>query len=686
MSASIRYQVTFAARSCPSYAQVMGNRVRDDSVEAATAPGKASTYTDGQPVDPTVEAASACTPLNGWRFTLGGGQQKTAALSTVTGATVEVGPAGSDVPLLDAAGKPTGKTIAGAVTAVLTGEQVRLALGRQLWVQGGTPADPLLAKSFPGYGFGALRCGFDGRSGTNAQWVGFPAGVRHVFCFAYYVRGAPPAGTLIVRAKATRPVGYPQRFTFDASPSYTADKQIVLASAGEPADAALTRTAGGAGNRIVARVPAGWRVTDLTCTRSGAGKSTVSADRATATAQVTLAAGEIVTCSYAFEPPATTPGLSVRVYSDLAGATFGVSVNGDGGPRSLQAAPAGDGSAVLATGADLSALNPGQYTVTLSPPGAESSLWSLAGVTCNGADVKPDGLVTTITVEAQKPIECALRVARKPASLDLRVVTVGDVGTASFAVVPTAGGPGWSGTATTTGFGVPAAAQGDVPAALPYGSYLVTPLPPKSTVEGSWRLSSFACDPGDRVGGEDTGTTVIPLALNAADAKCVATFQLVPATRLGVALRFSGETSGRDGPAVLSVTCTDGSIGRVVLPANDFTERSLPLPLAFLDATQCTVDRPADGAASAVATSVSATLDPAPGNAPLSLPGRVEIKRDVTEYQVTVTISYTATDEGPRQATVLDTFRVLPVALIGAGLVGIGLVILLVMVVRSRAV
>jgi hypothetical protein len=225
-----------------------------------------------------------------------------------------------------------------------------------------------------------------------------------------------------------------------------------------------------------------------------------------------------------------------------------------------------------------------------------------------------------------------------------------------------------------------------VPGALPYGSYLVTPLAPRSTVEGSWRLSSFACDPGDRVGTEETGTMVVPLALNAAEAKCVATFQLVPSTRLSLALRFAGDTSERDRPAVLSVTCTDGSTGVVVLPANDFTERSLPQPLGFLDATQCTVDRPDDGAASSSTTSVSAALDPAPGNAPLSLPGRVEIKRDVAEYQVTVTITYTATDEPPRQATVLDTFRVLPVALIGAGLVGLGLVILLVMVVRSRAV
>jgi hypothetical protein len=110
------------------------------------------------------------------------------------------------------------------------------------------------------------------------------------------------------------------------------------------------------------------------------------------------------------------------------------------------------------------------------------------------------------------------------------------------------------------------------------------------------------------------------------------------------------------------------------------------VPLGFLDATRCTVSQPVDGAATTANASVSAALTPAPGNAPLSLPGTVEVSKDIDEYTITVTISYAVTEAPPRQATVLDTFRVLPVALIGAGLVGIGLVILLVMVVRSRTV
>jgi hypothetical protein len=680
-STSMRYQVTFAARACSTYAEVMANRVRDDSAEAPVSPGRDSAYRDGQGVDPDVEAANSadCAPLNGWRFTLGGSPTRKGPLSVVTGAPSDSGPAGSDTPRLDTSGRPTGKSIAGAVTVTLTDAQVTAATGRKLWAQGGTPDDPLLARSLPGYGFGVLRCGYDGRVDANVQWIGFPAGVRHVFCFAYYVQSAKPTGTLIVRAKPTRALGYAQRFTFDASPSYAPDKRITLASAGAPADASLVRTAGGAPSQIVARVPVGWRLADLSCAKTGSGASVATTDLATATANVTLSPGEIVACTYTFDPPVTATGLTLRVYTDRAGGTFGLTLDGDGGARTLSASPAGDGSAALATGADLTTLTPGQYTVTLTPPGGQADVWSLTGVYC-GAEVKPDGLTATLTLAIDKPLDCVLRVARKAGSLDLRAVTVGAVGSIAFIVTPLSGSTGWAPIATTTGFGVPTPAEGDLPAALDFGSYLIMPLAPKSTVEGTWKLTSLACDPGE------PGTGVVELTLKSTSASCVATMQFVPATRMQVTLRFSGEPAGRSSPAVIEVRCDDGSKGRAVLPAEDLTARSLPVPLAFLDATRCTVDRPFDGAATAASASVSAALTPAPGNAPLSLPATVEIGRDIDEYTIVVTVSYTVTDGAPRQATVLDTFRVLPVALIGAGLVGIGLVILLVMVVRSRTV
>jgi hypothetical protein len=702
VSTSLRYQVTLAARACTQYSQVMANRVRDDTAEAAQSPGRDSAYEDGQGVDVDTEGANGngCSPLDGWHFTLGGGVTKKGSLSVVNGATQDVGPTAAGVAQLDQLGKPTGKTLDGAVTVVLTGDQVHAAVQRQLWVQGGTPDDPVLSQSQPGYGFGALRCGYDGRADTNVQWLGYPAEVRHLFCFAYYVRSAAPTGTLIVRAKPTRPVGFPQRFTFDATNSYAPGRQLTLSSAGESADATLVRTAGGAPSRVTAHVPDGWRLTDLSCSKSGAGTSLAVTDPVAGTADVTLADDEIVTCTYTFDPPVVTTGLGVRVFTDVGGGDFGVTVNGSGGPYQLQSHPAGDGSAAPASGPDLAGLLPGQYTISVAPPAGQSTVWSLSAVTCNGNGVKPDGLVATVQLAINQPLDCVLRLSRRTASLTLSAVTVGGTGAASFAVVRrpdpdspaplTTGsnvtGVGWQAAVSTAEFGTPADASGTLPDALDFGSYLITPIAPASTVDGAWRLSTFTCDPGDPAASGQAGAMVVPLGPGDGDAKCVATFQFVAATKLQVILRFGGDPGGRSGPAGLQVQCDDGSTGAVLAAGGDFTDATLPESLAFLDPTTCTVPSPDDAVAGNARASVTAALDPVPGNAPFSLPGKIDVQRDVDEYTLTVTITYHEDDQPAQQATVLRTFRILPVALIGVGLVGLGLVILLVMVVRSRGV
>lgn len=89
----------------------------------------------------------------------------------------------------------------GAFAVPLTDKQVeRLKEGKKLWVQGGTPDDPVLDKLAPStYAFGALRCTVDNVNGDNVEFLAFPEGSRHVFCFAYYVVPPPTSGTIIVR-------------------------------------------------------------------------------------------------------------------------------------------------------------------------------------------------------------------------------------------------------------------------------------------------------------------------------------------------------------------------------------------------------------------------------------------------------------------------------------------------------
>ncbi|MER7005599.1 hypothetical protein ABT297_21490 [Dactylosporangium sp. NPDC000555] len=693
VSASLRYEVTFAARVCDDYQSIMGNRVRDDHAESAAPTGRDSVYKDGDEVDPAVEAANTggCAPLNGWQFSLGGGHQKKGALSTVTTPAIGSGPTAAGAQLLDRTGQKTGRTIDGAVTVVLTDEQAKAAARRQLWAQGGSPGDPLLTgqSGAAGQGFGALRCALDGHSGGNVQWIGFPSGARHVFCFAYYVKAAPATGTLVVRARTTRSPGYPQRFAFDASPSYTPDKRVTIDN---DTDATFVRSSGGRPGTIVSRTPAGWTLADLGCAKSGAGRSLATTDVPTGQATVTPAPGEIVTCTFTYTPPPSPPGLTLRLYSDSPGGAFGLSVADPSGgtPRQLSAAPPGDGSAAVAASADLGALPPGAYPVTLTTPAGEAALWSLAGVGCGDQELKPDGMAVTVNVTTDAPTDCALRVSRKAGSLELRGVTVGGTGAASFAVTPRAQGvAGWSGIATTTALGAAAVAQGDVPQSLPFGEYLVTPVPPISTMDGRWRLSSFACDPGESPDTPNPGAGVVALAAANTAAKCTATYIFEPARRLQVTVRFAGNVDGRAGPVVLDVDCADGSAGRAVLGEDDNSEASLPAPLGFLSPTSCTIQRPEVPATKGADVSIAATVAPNPGSALLAIPGVVQVgadnAADADEYTVIVTVTFDTGEAAPARQKVLDTFQVVPVALIGAGLIGIGLVILLIMVLRSRA-
>ena len=731
-STANRYQVTFVARSCASFSQIMAGRGRDDGIEAAAAPGRESGYTDGRPVDPDVEggAGAGCDPLTGWRFTLGSGHQRTGALSGVTGVLGEIGPTVASVPRLDAVGQPGSATVAGAVTAVLTDDQVAKAMHRGLWVQGGRPGDPLLGDAK--LGFGALRCAVDGRSGGNVQWLGFPSGIRHVFCYAYYVRGdtaggasgAPATGTIVVKARLTRPVGYPQRFGFTTSFGYQAAGRFTLTSAGDGAEASFVRLANGDQQQIVGEVPPGWRLAGLSCAAvrsGGVATGTSVVDVPAGRAELRLGARETTTCVYTYEPPAVPAGLSVMVFSAGGGGTFGVSVGGasTGASWSLTASPAGDGSASRATGGDLTAIGPGTYTLTVTPPtGQGGGAWQLAGVNCSGAELTPNGLSVAVPVTTGAPLGCVLRVTRPVAALRLRVITTGGVASAGFAVAPFAGAgagagasasatddsaggqavsaaTGWSMVATTAASGHASDASGDLPGTLPAGGYLVTALAPRTTVDGGWKLSAFDCGSSeasqasimepDQDGERPPGPLIVTLRPGAATSVCTATWRFVRSTQLQIVLRAEGQPAARDGSAVVEVSCVDGSTGRVVLgAADDSPEGDLPSPLTFLAATSCTITLAETGTSHGRSVTV-ATVDPAQATASPALPTTVRLGRDVALYTVTIVETFEGTSASPSVASPFRTFQAMPVVLLGAGLVGVGILVLLIIVVRWRS-
>jgi hypothetical protein len=109
-------------------------------------------------------------------------------------------------------------SIAGAVTIELSNdEREQASTANQLWAQGGTPDDPVLAQRFPGpqYGFAALRCATDALNRDNIEYIYFPAGVTHVFCYTFYVVPPPTSGTITIEKKVVgAPAGENPSFAF----------------------------------------------------------------------------------------------------------------------------------------------------------------------------------------------------------------------------------------------------------------------------------------------------------------------------------------------------------------------------------------------------------------------------------------------------------------------------------------
>lgn len=129
-------------------------------------------------------------------------------------------------------GRPiSGSTVAGATTIELTNDQTTKSAQGNLWIQGGTPTDPVLFGPYPEtYAFGALRCATDNVNGDNVEYIKFPAGSRRVYCFAYYVVPPPTSGTIVIRKEVSSPADADKSFTFQGNISYTPDQRFTLNS------------------------------------------------------------------------------------------------------------------------------------------------------------------------------------------------------------------------------------------------------------------------------------------------------------------------------------------------------------------------------------------------------------------------------------------------------------------------
>ena len=66
----VSYQVTFVARVCPTYGDIMANRARNNIQESLRDLGMDTVYQSGSPVRPSIEDPNNpnCRPLDDWQF------------------------------------------------------------------------------------------------------------------------------------------------------------------------------------------------------------------------------------------------------------------------------------------------------------------------------------------------------------------------------------------------------------------------------------------------------------------------------------------------------------------------------------------------------------------------------------------------------------------------------------------
>ncbi len=508
------YYVTFAARSCPAYTDIFANRARNDILESLKDLGPDTQYgNSGQLVNPTAEGIppqNHCVPLRGWQFTLGRGYRSKAStgpwgsLSAVTNPFARAPVVTQrQTPLLDQDGLPDGtQQLAGATTIELTPEERAQASNRsQLWVQGGTPTDPVLAQMFPGpqYGFGALRCATDNLNGDNVEYVFFPTGVRHVFCYALYVTPPPTAGVITVRKLVVgAPAGDNPSFPFNGSISY--DRAGFQLTGG---GSKVFYRAGGAVWSVTEGPVPGYRLSDLSCQArtAGGGPGASAVVVSGSTARIALRSEEHVTCTYqnTYVPP--PGGLTiVKVTGGGAGrfAYVVTPLSGPGGTHHAAATTIEPGVPADAVPA-LTQLRPGRYEIREREPSAVDGQWRSRQIRCDGV-LSPAGQPVVVTVPSAGSVTCTFVNAFVPRGIiSLDKITTGATGTASFLVAPLRGPAAeYRQGATTTAPGRPVRAVPDTSAdatdRLRLGSYRITEQAPAGSPAGDWALRTVECN------------------------------------------------------------------------------------------------------------------------------------------------------------------------------------------------
>ena len=492
------YYVTLAARRCPSYTDISANKSRNNIMESLKDLGPDTTYANDEQVSPSVEAAAQpnCTPIVGWHFTFGTGIAPPVtgtwgSLSVVSNPEAPTPPTLASVPLMNSQGHATGRNIAGAVTVTLTAAQVQLADKHNLWIQGGLPTDPVENVAHPDtYAFGALRCALDNVNGDNVEWVGFSGNEKHVFCYAYYVVPPPTAGTIVITKQVPAGVTNSETFNFGGNVSYNPGGAFSLAvNNGQSASETFIRAAGPTPWTVSEDIPVNWALQSLVCTSANS-SSTTSVNGADA--QIVLAAGDTVHCTYTNAPQLASM-LTIRKVSLNGVGTFPFTVTSTSGTVNVTATTTQAGVAVDSTATNITA--PGTYTITEREPTAAGGTWRLVSAQCSGVDEPVSGNAVTITASLGAEPVCTFTNTFVPdGAITVYKIMRGGLGTSEF-LITRLSGPDLQlrQSATPVATDVATRATGDASTKLSLGHYSVEELEPAGGKPVDWSLVDLTC-------------------------------------------------------------------------------------------------------------------------------------------------------------------------------------------------
>ena len=534
------YFVTIAARECPTYPDITANRARNDIQESLEDLGADTAYTAKQPISPLIEDANQpnCSPLADWRFTLGKGYQTRAVTGPWGALSIVTEPYGTDivtepsVPLLDPSGTPTGQSIEGAVTIELTEEQLKRAQRpNTLWIQGGTVSDPILNQVFPGeYGFGALRCAIDNLNGDNVEWISYPSGAEHVFCYAYYVKPPPTSGTITIRKQVEGVSGgATETFGFDGNLSFNPGGRFNIALKNQTSNqtAPFYRAAG---ETWTAReiVPPGWVLTGLSCTKTGA--SGISTDLAAGQVSIALVPADKVVCTFTntLRPPEGFLYIRKITSGGVGIFDFDVFPPGDGAKREARARTEQEDVPVDAEPSPLK-VKPGVYRIEELLPTSDEGSWRLDSAYCNAkvrkvkrqVRKKPRLNSVEVRIEDQQGAACTFENDFTPdGAIAIDKTTLGGTGTAGFTIQPLDDPQtSYEQSATTREENTPTRARGDSTSRLPLGRYVIQESEPAPQGDRTWRLSEVLCN--DTVVPSDEGRVTVTLTRKRPKLRCV---------------------------------------------------------------------------------------------------------------------------------------------------------------------